>query len=565
MKRLIALTVVLLIGLGAVGAIAFMPPKTETVAADEADITLASGNEILPDSTAVETEEMTTEAASAVPAMTMEEVVQTLDLPKTLEEIEPASWLGNFLTQLAQAKQDGQTWVDRFSIQNENGKLVAKFRPASLKSESETRVRSSITEGRRPKDVISNAPEYALPKEIGTNHTYAKLYIQCVILTNPLEALQLADYLNDVKFNENDTTLGTHLSWLTDYLKYMNAAYKNVDRKDLTGQIYPEWVAAGKAPRGLEVTLDPNCEYISSEVNAQTGRVDQATVAIGLCEVLDAFDREFVTDVTADWFYELLPFESASLLRATRCNKSETGDWVRFQFQDPKSNRVLFVVLFNVGDLRVGHPGVVQQPAPTATPTKTTPAPDKTSDSTPTPKPSKDESQKPDEQGNAPVGGGSNDDPGPGPYEPEPTVPKSDSTDVQQSQYQPQADPDRTHDSHDSSPENTQGHVGPSDSEVQAPGTSSTVTETHQDNTGTTTTTTTTTGHTEDNGGHTQDVVTETTHTDTSGNTTTTLEQIDNENIATRPVEAEQNTAAGSANQNVAEDNGNDTPDWLPD
>ena len=76
MKRLIALTVVLLIGLGAVGAVAFMPPKTETVAADEADITLASGNEILPDSTTVETEEMTTEAASAVPTMTMEEVAE---------------------------------------------------------------------------------------------------------------------------------------------------------------------------------------------------------------------------------------------------------------------------------------------------------------------------------------------------------------------------------------------------------------------------------------------------------------------------------------------------------
>ena len=571
---------------------------------------------------------------SAVPPLSMEEVVQTLDLPKTLEEIEPDSWFANFLEQLAQAKNAGQSWVDQFSIVRDTttGKLLVRFRQASLKSESEARVRSSITEDRRPKDVISNAPEFALPREIGDNYNYAKLYIQCVILSNPLEALQVAEYLRDVKFNAKDSTLGSHLYWLEEYLTYMDKAYENVDRKNLTGKIHQEWLDAGKAPRGLEVTLDPTCEFVSTEANAQTGRVDQMTVSIGLCEVLDAFDREFVTNVTADWFYELLPLESASLLRATRCNTSETGDWVRFQFQDPKSDRVLFVILFNVGDLRVGHPAVVQTPtatpkptttpAPAKTPTPNTtpnpnpnpsnnpdptpgpsnnpdpaPNPDNNPDPTPGPEnnpdpapnpdnnpdptpgpsdnpdpgptpdsnPGKDESLKPDEQGNAPEGGGHNDDQGPGPFEPEPTVQKPDTDKPEEAQYQPQADPDRTHDSHDDSPENTQGHVGPSDDEIQAPGTSSTTTETtHNDDGSTTTTTTTTTGHTEENGGHTQDVVTETVTTNPDGTETTTLEQIDNENIADRPVEAEFNQEAGGADQNTGDDS-DDAPDFLPD
>ena len=672
MKKAVILMAVLVITMTAVGLISFLPQEFfDGAEKSTAEVTFVGKVEEVPEEEVVVISEI-------------EEVLE--NLPRTLEDINPGQWLSKFFEALNAAKADGQTWVDDFKI--ENGKLV--FRNASMPSSDYERVRSSIEEQRRPAAVISNAVEYAMPKEIGVNEKYGRLYLCCTILSNPVMALQVADYLNDAEFYGKP--LGDNIVWLRDYVKYMNKAYANVNRGDLTGQIYQNWLEAKVAPRGLEVAIDPELKYVSNEKDLKTGRIDQLTISIGLCELLDEMTQGFVSKKKADWFYELLPSD-ASLRRAVKCNASEAGDWFRCMFMDPKSGRIMLTVMFNTADLRIGHPAKEENDDTTRTPVVTTTTtnppvpedkfvttttttkppvvvvttttttttskpkkyytlwkledgtvlrdwteglhPDKdgndfpkykfvkyyytkkgncvnvyrkkntttsvtttttqvvttappvttaspittppiittapitttspitttppvtttTSDTTTTPTESgKDESFKPDEQSNAPVGGGENDDKGPGPYEPDPIVTKSSSTDVDDSQYQPVVTTTKKKDSSDDSPDNTQGHIGPSDDDIQSPDEVSVSVEvTENDDGSVSVVKTIVAGEIEENGGHTQDVITEDTTIDQNGNETKTLEQIDNENIAGRVVEGDPNEEAGSADQNTGD------------
>ena len=407
--------------------------------------------------------------------------------------MDTTSWLNNLESRLRGYERQGHSWASKYHMLSG----YIEMDQSALSANDTARCNSSITEDRSPRTNIDDAPEFAIPSKnqiMVQDITEARDYIFCKIIADPIYGDMVIQHLNEeaiVKSGNQTLSLVQSDTILRGYLNWANAAYSNSSRGNFTGYITQEWVNNGWAPYGWEAMRNPYNNYISHEVNYQTGRYDYESMAVHLCQLLETnWNWTYVQEQTFTVSHHLVRVNCDPSRRTELIKGSVYGCWIKVEAKTGtyNKNHKFFI---RTGDLRIAHPvnptktqetptptpGVTETPTasptptptdgPTPTPTPTnkptptptgeptptptneptptptseptptptsepTPTPTNEPTPTPTPKPTptphKEEEDKPDEQGNADEGGGHNDDPGPGPAEPTPMVPKPDTT-----------------------------------------------------------------------------------------------------------------------------------------